>query len=454
MKKLLVILFALGLVFSFTAPVMATDVSFDGSFRVRGFYDSNPTLKDTDAIGSAYYDQRFRLKTVFQVVEGLKVTARFDALDGTWGTKALRNARVATTTYGALTTADNYTSQSQGNLQFDMAYVTFMTAIGQFEAGYMSDGVWGTGFGDYEVFNGTIMFQTKIGNLGLTAKTVKDEELDKGTTTNDKDTDSYVLGAVYQSDGIDAGILYKYKRIGYVNSAAGRLVYGGDRVDIHAVAPYVKATIGDLYIESELTWADGEVEQDAVKQKDLEALTFYAKAQYNMGPVYLGALFAFVQGDDALSTGVKENAIDSGSDWDPMLILFNDTCPTALGRYATAAAFATTGGTTMTGTAMDNGFIYQVFAGAAFDKLSLKATLSIAEAHEDTYGTLANLEADKYAKDYGTEFDVTASYKIYDNLTYTVGAGYLWAGDYYKGSVSTNKVGDTYLLMNKLQVTF
>ena len=53
MKKLLVILFALGLVFSFTAPVMATDVSFDGSFRVRGFYDSNPTLKDSDEIGSA-----------------------------------------------------------------------------------------------------------------------------------------------------------------------------------------------------------------------------------------------------------------------------------------------------------------------------------------------------------------------------------------------------------------
>ena len=108
----------------------------------------------------------------------------------------------------------------------------------------------------------------------------------------------------------------------------------------------------------------------------------------------------------------------------------------------------------MTGTAMDNGFIYQVFAGAAFDKLSLKATLSIAEAHEDTYG-IAGTESTKYvSKDYGTEFDVTASYKIYDNLTYTVGAGYLWAGDYYKGSVSTNKVGDTYLLMNKLQVTF
>jgi len=42
MKKLLVILFALGLVFSFTAPVMATDVSFDGTYRVRGFMTATP----------------------------------------------------------------------------------------------------------------------------------------------------------------------------------------------------------------------------------------------------------------------------------------------------------------------------------------------------------------------------------------------------------------------------
>ena len=76
MKKLLVILFALGLVFSFTAPVMATDVSFDGTYRIRGFYDSNSALTKGDAAvkektPSAYYDQRFRLNTVFQVAEGL-----------------------------------------------------------------------------------------------------------------------------------------------------------------------------------------------------------------------------------------------------------------------------------------------------------------------------------------------------------------------------------------------
>jgi len=72
---------------------------------------------------------------------------------------------------------------------------------------------------------------------------------------------------------------------------------------------------------------------------------------------------------------------------------------------------------------------------------------------EDTWaGATA---ATKYlSKDYGTEFDLEASYMIYDNLTYSAGFGYLWAGDYYKGANVAAKIDDTYLLMNKLQVVF
>jgi len=54
----------------------------------------------------------------------------------------------------------------------------------------------------------------------------------------------------------------------------------------------------------------------------------------------------------------------------------------------------------------------------------------------------------------GIEFDVTAKYKIYDNLTYMVGAGYLWTGDYFKKGVSTAKVGNDYILMNRLTLSF
>ena len=54
----------------------------------------------------------------------------------------------------------------------------------------------------------------------------------------------------------------------------------------------------------------------------------------------------------------------------------------------------------------------------------------------------------------GTEFDFTAKYKIYDNLTYMVGAGYLWAGDAFKGNNNANRVSNDYLLMNRISLNF
>ena len=54
----------------------------------------------------------------------------------------------------------------------------------------------------------------------------------------------------------------------------------------------------------------------------------------------------------------------------------------------------------------------------------------------------------------GFELDVTATYKIYDNLTYMVGAGYLWTGDYFKGASATKPLGNDYLLTNNLQFVF
>ncbi|MBU3901710.1 alginate export family protein, partial [Patescibacteria group bacterium] len=58
------------------------------------------------------------------------------------------------------------------------------------------------------------------------------------------------------------------------------------------------------------------------------------------------------------------------------------------------------------------------------------------------------------SKDYGYEIDATATYKIYDNLSYMVGLGYFMTGDYFKGTNSSNKVGNDYLLLNKLTLNF
>ncbi|MEA3486668.1 MAG: hypothetical protein U9R20_03335 [Thermodesulfobacteriota bacterium] len=413
MKKLLVILFALGLVFSFSAPVMATDISTSGSFRVRGYLDSNSALMPDENTDNAYYDQRLRVKTVFKVADGLQVVARFDALDGIWGRPDLMRSDATT---------------SQDNLQFDMAYMQFTTAIGRIQAGWMSDGVWGTGFGDCEVFTGKITFLSKVDNVYLYLNTTKRSEGDRGNQFSDHDNDGYVAAAWYNDGGINAGLLYKYWR--GADSAVDNLT------TMNILIPYFKATFGDIYAEGEIIWIGGEIENAAgANVVDLEGLAAYFKVKMNLGPAYIGGLMVYAQGNDPADPTTQGGMANSGCDWNPCLILFNDTCVPPVGRFAGAT----------TGNNINNGYIYQVFGGMSMDKLSVKASLSHAIADE----------AQGYVDDvYGTEFDLEAAYKIYDNLTYSVGFGYLWAGDWYKGTNAANRIDDTYLLMNKLQVNF
>jgi len=55
--------------------------------------------------------------------------------------------------------------------------------------------------------------------------------------------------------------------------------------------------------------------------------------------------------------------------------------------------------------------------------------------------------------DYGTEVDLTGTYKITNNLSYMLGAGYLFTGDYYKG-YGNNDVDNNFIVLNKLTLTF
>ena len=55
---------------------------------------------------------------------------------------------------------------------------------------------------------------------------------------------------------------------------------------------------------------------------------------------------------------------------------------------------------------------------------------------------------------YGTEFDLTATYKITNNLSYMLGVGYLMTGNYFKGTSEANQIANDYLVINKLTLTF
>ena len=56
--------------------------------------------------------------------------------------------------------------------------------------------------------------------------------------------------------------------------------------------------------------------------------------------------------------------------------------------------------------------------------LDLGVSLSYAHADKKMFPEMK--------KDYGMELDVTATYKITNNLSYMLGVGYLWTGNYWR----------------------
>ena len=83
-------------------------------------------------------------------------------------------------------------------------------------------------------------------------------------------------------------------------------------------------------------------------------------------------------------------------------------------------------------------------------KLNFGVSYTYAYADKKPRVGTAEYVSDKY----GSDFDVTMKYKIYDNLEYMIGAAYLWTGDYFKGTKDTNKVANDYLLMHQLTLNF
>jgi hypothetical protein len=164
------------------------------------------------------------------------------------------------------------------------------------------------------------------------------------------------------------------------------------------------------------------------------AAYLYAKA--NLGPAYVGAQVGWSQGDNDAADDEDNVGWGGGTDWNPALILMNDDLNTW------KAGGVNTGNSSKT-----NILLYQIFGG--FDpmpKLNMQLALTYAQADKAPTGFVS--------KKMGWELDATATYKLYDNLSYMVGAGYLWTDDYFKGTSSANVIGNDYLLLNKLSLSF
>ena len=432
MRKFLVILLALGLVMAFSMPAAATDLKVSGSYYVVGNYESNHTMQDGTDVTSDFYAQRLRLNAVFQVAEGLKLVTRADIMERVWsGNRVGYHAGYPDAKLG--TNAGSLDTDEERNISWERIYAQFAALHGQFFVGYQQCLTWGTVFQDAASSAPRIKYVGSFGPWIVVALTEKGVEGDIGTDTVDSDYDKYAVALIYKWQGGQVGLLNFYLPARHVTNA---------EVWNNYLSPYFKATFGPLYLEGEASLWYGEADYDnpATQDVDREGWSFYLHGKYNLGPAYVGGQFAYVSGDDPNTAGDDEGGYPLNEDWDPCLILWNDNLHKWMGNLGSV----TSGGTSDN---MTNAFLYQIFAGfSPMEKLALHASLTYAQADEKPLNYVDD--------EYGTEFDITATYKIYDNLSYMVGVGYLSVGDYFKGTDASNQVDDNYLVMNKLTLKF
>jgi hypothetical protein len=182
-------------------------------------------------------------------------------------------------------------------------------------------------------------------------------------------------------------------------------------------------------------------------------------AKVDLKPVYVGGRFIYMKGDDPGTVDKREGSIAAslvaGQAFLPCLMLFNDSYYTATntGLYGRAGTYAS--GNVAALQFMDNVIFFQGYVGVKpIDKLDIMAAVAYAQAEHKPNSTGAPGGTEYLSNVYGTEVDVTATYKIYDNLSYMVGFGYLFTGDYFKGIDPNAKLSNDYILMHKLTLTF
>lgn len=484
MRKLLIGIFALGLVIAFAAPASALDIKVSGEYKVEGWMIDNQRL-DSAGTNDEFYTQRLRVATTFAVSPRLMVNTRFDVMEGVWGGHKTVYGENGYSHYGyhhgyeeGSTTAFNRDMDT--NIQFDLVNMRFITKCGIFDVGYQTDGLFGTTFGDteydvpkiswiYPRGKFTSIFQIKKYTegdwSGLDRRDVP-SPLYGSNLRSDADEDRYMWIGMYTEKNWQAGLLLQYHRAAQESmgmsafAGTGLEGYFANKKNLFLVTPYFKGTFGNLYLEGQIYWfADGELEwQDnsalAIGNRtaydpgwagdlDMEGFTAYVMGKYNIGAGYAGALFAYAQGDDPYEKDTLGGLLNGGEEWNPMLILWNKDLVKWGGRMGGVKDYTT-------GKAMENAFLVQVFGGYKVnEKLDLFGAFAWAQADE----TLNYVD-----DEIGYELDVKATYKIFDNLDYEVAFGYFWAGDWYKGKVSPGTTGydidDNYLLFHKLSLKF
>ena len=466
MKKLLIGFLAVGLIMSFAMTASAQpNIKASGQLYMYGSYNDNGTLRQ-DGDSRANVANRMRMQFEIQVQEGLKLTTRFDALERVWGQQP-----------AVLTQTFSY-ARPENNISWERAYVTFNALYGVFDVGYQQSRVWGTcAFcDDYDTDAGVhyrymmgpwtlgLEWEQRAGTnsswyLGLPDERQGDGSAAQGGTSltgTDNDHSVYHIYGIYRWATGQAGLRFELDRDAAngeiaANQTALATYFGGVAdgytYSFYELAPYVQWIAGPFSIEAELRYIWGSIDRDNSANADIDrkGWSLYVNPKYTMGAFYGGLEFAYISGDDPNTSDELEAGVPGGQAWDPLLMWGNYWFTKYHG--AQGAGLPAGAGTYAQGPYEANVMMIKPYIGWKVNpQLEVVMQYAWLKADEKPTGFTDD--------EYGKEFDLYATYKLYNNLSYTVGFGYFWTGDYFKGTAPATNLDDTFLVMNALNFAF
>ncbi len=424
MKKVLSTVAALGLIVGVASTASALDLSVKGYYKLEGkmLADASTTaagvafVTNSNEGTSAWWQHDFRIYPTLTVNDHIKVMAdvrlvtssnSIGSQSGVWGN--------GTTTY---------------SITANKIYMDYASPIGKIRMGTTPAGAWGSpylnsaGAGHRLMWWPNFMGDSPVSLLFFTQKM---SEADGGPglvgsgLTVDQDVDAYYAGIGYKADMGKFDMAYFHVR----NGATG---LDGQNLWFNA-----SATVGAVNVLAEVSHAFGDA--TATVNRDAWAGMGLVTGQV-ADNVTAGAVYFFATGEDTGGDVTQfMGANGTGRDWKPLYIMTGPDMGVLNGDSVAAATPIQAAGVQAVGAFVDV---------AVSPQLTLHGAIGTGQADNmDTIGTGSD--------DYGWEYNLGASYKLLDNLTYDLHLGYWAVGDFVKGMGTPNEIT---LVTNSLTMKF
>jgi hypothetical protein len=426
MKKFFVIMLASVIIFAMTAPAMAMHFDINGKFRARSWVLGN-YINDDDQ--TEYIDQRLRLTGKWGIVENVSLTFRADVLEGFWGDKfgnIGETADVDPITGDLTTTELFFETQPKAAIAFDQVYGTFvLPSTGTLVQIGRQPVNWGAKMAVAGDNRDRIKLIQAAGNVkfGLVYDKFKENFLANSINSTIEDRHAAGILAIGDLGGWKTGII--------LYGVRDKTATGQD-TKVQNVDVYTMGAAGPVAVKAEINYVWGDIDT-AGSTLDLSGIAAYVGTFFNAGMSTIGLELGYARGNDPNTA--DENEGSAHHDYDSpfnSIILYN----------ADYDGFANVN-------SLDRGLTNALAIKASVKaKPSEKLTLTAAAIWAKQDELTSERNTNGIDDDLGFELDLIANYNIYDNVAYTLGFGYLFAGDAF------GDIEDPWGLMNAVSINF